>query len=702
MKRKVIIVMLLCSSMAGVAGAMEQSGEFDYFGEVPMVLSASRMLQPLAEAPNAMTVIDREMITASGARNITDLFKLVPGMYVSYYKGSQGFASYHGATDQYARRMQVLIDGRSVYLPPLSTVDWAALPIVVDDIDRIEVIRGPAAAAYGANSTQGVISIKTRDAGDANGKEVIYRHGTHGINDVTARFGNSAELYDYRVTAAYSAGNGYTDLSTLPPQVPVSLSSQNALLRNNNDSNQSRVLNYRANYHPNAADSIDLQLGFNHDVQGVGFVDKNPSTVNPYNTNPSSTNANTPHDLFSSAHFAQADWTRALEEDGELRVHFYHLHLDRHEAVNVYLGGTYIADPIYQSVRSGREELEVQHTLKWGDANRMVYGIAWRQDQLDAKGVPPPVLSGILGNIYAHTLQSDELRVFAHDEWRAAQSVLLNVGGMYERDRMGKENLSPRTALNIQILPQHTLRIGTSVAYRTPAVAEQYYPALQPGDLVVTSSVPTSSALQPERMLSRELGYIGEFSDWATTLDVRLFSDQLSEGIYKSRLTGAFLNGMTTETRGMEVTVKYKPVRSDTLTLNIAHILTRSNGPALLAAGDAAFATVDPARYNDVQTGSVPMNSVSALYSSSLSDGWEASSAFYYQDELQPYDRGRVDFQPAQRRVDLRLAKSLHDSGSWQGMAALTVQNLFNTGYTEYTANNVFDRHVFLTLAVKW
>lgn len=113
MNVKVLFVMLM-SGMMWSAVVVGQPGEFDYFGDVPMVLSASRMLQPLADAPNAMTVIDREMIAASGARNITDLFKLVPGMYVSYYKGSQGFVSYHGATDQYARRMQVLIDGRSV------------------------------------------------------------------------------------------------------------------------------------------------------------------------------------------------------------------------------------------------------------------------------------------------------------------------------------------------------------------------------------------------------------------------------------------------------------------------------------------------------------------------------------------------------------------------------------------------------------
>ena len=250
--------------------ADEYASELDYYQALPTVLSASRMPQPLSEAPNAMTVIDRRMIVASGFRSIADLFKLVPGMYVSYYKGSQPIVSYHGATDQYSRRMQVLIDGRSVYLPPMNTVDWADLPITVDDIERIEVIRGPAAASYGANSTQGVINIITRDAMD--GKSVSYTHGDKGINDASVRFGNRGKRYAYRMSIAYIADNGYDNLTTNPNGITGP-----SLLNNSYDSNQARMANYRGNYHPDGTNSFDLQFGFNHDIQGVGFSDKNPA-----------------------------------------------------------------------------------------------------------------------------------------------------------------------------------------------------------------------------------------------------------------------------------------------------------------------------------------------------------------------------------------------------------------------------------------
>ncbi|NCP80172.1 MAG: TonB-dependent receptor [Gallionella sp.] len=692
---------LLAAAAAAAAAAAEVPDELGYFQEFPVVLSASRLLQPLSEAPNAMTVIDRDMIAASGSRTITDLLKLVPGMYVSYYKGSQPIVSYHGTTDQYARRMQVLIDGRSVYLPPLSAVGWADLPITVDDIERIEVIRGPAAASHGANSTQGVISITTRDATAVNGKQLAYTHGTQGINDASVRFGGNGEVYDYRMTLAYTADNGYADLHKLPRKVAATLPNQNSLLRNNNDSNQARLLNYRANFHPGSRDSFDLQFGFNRDVQGVGFVDKNPSAVNPLNLNPSSTNGNTPHDLVANSGYAQFDWIRVLENEDELRLRYYHLQRNQHETFNVYLSGNFIPDPLRQTARAGRDEIEVQHTLSPMADNRLVYGAAWRQDRINAQLQAPFPVAVIARDF---NLRSDEWRVFSHDEWRPLDALLVNAGAMYERDRMDNANFSPRAALNLHVARHHTLRAGVSLAYRTPAVVEEFTPSPleAPGDLWVPARFATAPDLKPERMFSRELGYLGEFPEWNGVIDLRLFSDQLRNGIYASKLSQKFINGAAIQVRGFELTFKIKPDRDGELVLNAAHILARSNSAQLFATGESAFRPVEPAKFNDLTTGSIPRNSGSVLYSRRMRDGWSVSGAFYYQDGLQPFDRPQVDFQHAQHRTDVRAAKTFHDSGDLHGEVALVVQNLFDSGLTEYVANNVFERRVFATLAVRW
>ena len=88
-----------------------------FIGELPTVISATRLKQPLNESPVSTTIIDRQMIDASGAQTIPDLLRLVPGFTVGYLSGNYPVATYHGQSERYSRRLQVLIDGRSVYLP---------------------------------------------------------------------------------------------------------------------------------------------------------------------------------------------------------------------------------------------------------------------------------------------------------------------------------------------------------------------------------------------------------------------------------------------------------------------------------------------------------------------------------------------------------------------------------------------------------
>lgn len=688
--QNVAMTLLLCLTGQAIYAA-DYTSETDYYQELPVVLSASRLSQPLSEAPNAMTVIDRKMIAASGFRSIPDLFKLVPGMYVSYYKGSQAFVSYHGSTDQYARRMQVLIDGRSAYLPPASTVDWANLPITVDDIERIEVIRGPAAASHGANSTQGVISITTKDAGVMDGKSVSVTHGNKGINDVSARFGKRGETLDYRMTLAYSADNGYDNLATPPNNIPITQPKATGLLNNSNDSNQVRLLNYRADYHPNGVDRYDIQFGFNHDVQGVGFNDKNP---NP--SQPASTNGNTFHDLTFNSGFLQLGWIRALENSAELSLRYYHIRQDQSEAFPVYLGGVFYANPVVQSTQTSRDEIEVQHTLPLSAANRLVYGAAYRIDRSSGQSYMPPLALNLSSSV-----NTNEFRLFAHDEWRFTPRLLLNVGGMSERDGMGHQNVSPRAALNFHVTPQQTLRMGTSVAYRTPSLVEANYSAVQPGALFVPSATVTSPGLMPEKMLSREIGYLGEFPAVASSLDLRLFSDQLSDGIYVSSTRASFVNGFSAQYRGFEATLKHAFGESSDLTVNFAHELASSNGPSLAASGQRSLISSSPLN-SDILSASTPKNSASLLYSQRLAHEVAFSAAYFHLDSMQPFDRGIIDFQPIQRRMDVRVAKSFHDAGFGKGDVALVVQNLFNQGYTEYIASNVFNRRIYATLRLNW
>ena len=154
--RRLIYVSVLMTTTADLLASVT---ELDFLGEMPVVLSVSRLRQPASEAPSSTTVIDRETIRASGFLEIADLFRLVPGFYVGRVNGNHPVVSYHGLTGEYSPRLQVLIDGRSVYSQLFGGAEWSDLALSIDDIERIEIVRGPNAASFGSNAFFGVINI---------------------------------------------------------------------------------------------------------------------------------------------------------------------------------------------------------------------------------------------------------------------------------------------------------------------------------------------------------------------------------------------------------------------------------------------------------------------------------------------------------------------------------------------------------------
>ena len=705
-KGGLLMSFLLLSNLGNCLAASDELTEKDYLQELPIVLTATRLSQPLSEAPNAMTVIDRNMIAASGFRSIPDLFKLVPGMYVSYYKGSQAVVSYHGLTDQYSRRMQVMVDGRSVYLSPNNSVDWANLPITIEDIVRIEVIRGPAAASYGANSTQGVINIITRDASEVDGKSVKVTHGNKGINDEFVYFGKRGENFDYRMTLGYTADNGYDNLSAPPNNIPVTQYKADGLLNNSYDNNQARLVNYRGNYHPDGKDNFDVQLGFNHDVQEVGFIDKNP-----HPSAPTSTNGNPPHNLIANSNFVQVGWTRQLDNFSEFDLKYYHIQEDQQESTPVYLKGIYCPGPtgipglycpgpVVQTLAVARDQIEVQHTLSTSESNRLVYGANYQRNSVNGQSIIPPLplLNPSLPVVLSSSSVIENFQMFANDEWRINPRLILNIGEMLERDDAGHKNLSPRLALNFHLTPLHTIRSGISVAYRTPALNETNFPNPneQPGALFIPNAIVDSPGLVPEKLVSHEIGYIGEFPDWKTSLDLRLFNDQFSNGIIPDKVRGFFVNGLSANYCGFEATLKKAWGENSNITANFSHDFASSNASSFPSVVAASSWT------SDTLAASFPKNSASLLYFRRLTEDYSISTSYYYQDFLQPFDRGNIDYQPTQHRMDVRFARKFHDVAGMKGEVALVVQNVFNTDYTEYIASNLFNQRGYITMKMNW
>ncbi|MBI3901788.1 MAG: TonB-dependent receptor [Nitrosomonadales bacterium] len=630
-RQRSLLPLLLALSAGDGLAASDAPSEQDYMQELPVVLSASRLSQPLPEAPNAVTVIDRTMIKASGFRMIADLFRLVPGMYVSYVDGHTPIVAYHGATDQYSRRMQVLVDGRSVYLPPTSSVDWEDIPLQIDDIERIEVVRGPAAASHGANSFQGVINIITRDASSLSGAEVSISKGGGGVSDLSAHLGRLGTDLDFRLTAGYRADNGF----------PTSVL---------NDSYNTRLASLRANYHPNTSDNFDFQLGYSEGVRGMGIAGRG---AEPF------------RDAKAVSSFQQLTWLRALPQLGEFRLNYYHTYRCATDDSSLL--------PSPNDTHVDRHELELQHTAKLGADNRLVWGGGIRADAVD-NPVSLPVAQSV-----------HQSRLFAHDEWGISRSALLNVGAMLENDGMGHSNLSPRISLNYHFTPRHTLRVGASVAYRNPATLEEKIS--QPGVLV------SLGGLRPEKIVSKEIGYFGELDSIGVEVDARLYVDRVSDVIFYDptplfqpplfSVDGkpySFRNLMSTDFKGAETTIKYHWSEDGKLVFNYARQMASCSVTGTLR--EPLFLPLLQKLATDCSL-MVPWNSGSILLSQKLRHDIWLSAGYYQQEGLKIIN---TYMQPTLRRVDFRIAKTLSKSEVHAGgEVALVVQNAFRDNYTEYS-----------------
>lgn len=657
------------------------NSEDAYFQDFPVVLTASRLSQPLSEAPSAMTVIDSAMIKASGFRTVPDLMRLVPGMYVGFADANRPVVSLHGATDELARRMQVLIDGRSIYLPPFGTVNWADLPLLIEDIERIEIVRGPSSASHGSNSFYGVINIITRDAISQNGASVSVTGGD--ASDVSGRFGKVGEQFDYRISAGYRSDQGI----------------DNTIL---NDHNRTQLFNFRSNYHPNATDSFDLQLGASNGVYGMGIAGR------PQNAFRETTAQND---------FVQASWLHVWPASDETKLTFSH---NNRRSVDPYLCFDEYICPIAQGyirqeVYSLRNALELQNTHQFGNSNRLVWGGGMRNDYADY-----PIYMG-------RPYTVNPWQVFAHDEWRVTEATVLNIGTMYEDDGMGNRNNSPRASLNYHFMPQHTVRVGISTATRSPAMGEMY---MDSNNTVLGGAyVPPATSLTPEKIISRELGYLGDFASQGVTVDARVYVDRVTDMIFIDHYlvfpADSFKNMLTAEYKGVEATLKYYwNERRSFLSVNYAYQEASFNFSSYPTQYFSTITNpVDPAKYptlgdqvrHDYQLGLldhfsqvVPKNSASLLLSQQLADDWQFSAGYYWREPVRVVNVTLdVTGENIMRRLDLRLGKTFKFDKGRNAEVALVVQNATQDKFTKFgTINPVaevyFTPRAWLTAALNF
>lgn len=671
------VTAILISSSAFADSVTEQS----YLQEFPVVLTASRLSQPLSESPNSMTIIDRQMIRASGFRSVVDLFRLVPGMYVGNAGANQPFVSLNGVTDQYSRRMQVLVDGRSVYLPPFGGVDWIGLPLLVEDIERIEVVRGPSAASHGTNSFYGVINIITKDSAIVESDRLSLSKGEMGITNVSVQHGGADERFDYRFSYAYRADSGDN------PEVL-------------NDSSINRILTMRSNFRVNTSDTLEFQLGLNTGDSGKGT--NGQPEKDPFRT------------IKTQNDFQMVAWRHAWDSGDESKLSYYRINrnaTDPQKAINWNVNPTIFGSDISQS---SRQDIEIQNTTQLWPENRIVWGGGVRYDCAEQ-----PL-------IFSSTHGLNQSRVFVHDEWRPMEATVLNIGTMFEDDGAGHKNNSPRISINYHIQPQHTLRLSYATATRNPVMAEMY---LTTGANRYWSRayVPPINELRPEKITSQEIGYVGQFG--RLSLDGRLYYEKVRDIValdYYADLSNlanpknSFKNLTDGTFKGLELSAAY---RWDEGRVNLSYAWQQAScrfssyptqyfNTLPISATETLGQMIAKAYqvdYLNLCSESVPVNSASVLLSQGLTDTVDFSTGYYSRDAVRVNDvYSALPAESTMHRVDFRLSKKFgKEERPGGGEVAVILQNAFQDNYTGYgnvaqTANLLFKRRAYLTASVNF
>lgn len=662
--------------------------------EMPVVLSATRLAQPLNESPVAMTIIDRDMIEASGARTIPDILRLVPGFQVGHFDGNSPVATYHGHGEEYVKQIQVLIDGRSVYLPSLNAVPWSDLVLEIDDIERIEVIRGPNASTYGNNSFLAVISITTRYAIESQGHYVKVTTGSKGTRDAMYQFGDRVNNLDYRVTVASHNDDGTEFLR---------------------DDTASDSLSYRLDYQASSNDYIQYQGGFKNitlgDHESVPDEDQRAG-----------------HTIENESAYQHIKWEHHLQDGNSLSLqYYYNLNSSLEVSPPVPIDLTPLGiDPFnfvaISDIKSQRHDLEFNHFLHPSENLRLVWGASNRLEIVKAQGV--------FDDESEQRLHLS--RLFVHGEWRFVKNWLFNAGYMFEKNDISGEDHSPRLALIHHINNNHTLRLGYSEATRTPTLFEESGKLIYRQQDITGTSVPpftevrltrliAPGGLDSEKITSRELGYIGEFLNKDLLLDIKLFEDKTKDLVtfnsttftpstdptlivelndpinfpnpYATGQLEIIENSLQSVSRGIEASINYQFNK----TLRIYGIY--------------AYIDIDSLGTSPELEISAPTNSSAVLIIKQWPANINTSLAYYRVSDMEWTDRDDENAAEAYTKLDLRIAKTYY-FGNESIKVSLLAQNLageyydyYKTSYTGSVVNeygSLQDKRVFLDISFKF
>ena len=545
----------LISGSASLVGAEDTTTAYDLGNlslaelmDEPTVTSVSKRLQKLNDTATAVTVLSNVEIRRSGVTTVPDALRWVPGMNVGSVSSSQWSVSARGFAGLYANKLLVLVDGRAVYTPMFSGVFWDTEQLLLEDLDRIEIIRGPGATVWGSNAVNGVINVVTRSAKDTQGG-LLYTSGGD-VQEVGAGARYGGQLGEHTYYRVFMNHQSHGDFRLANGQEA-------------DDGWRSQHGGFRVDHHPDT----DTQLTW---LGGLTQVRADDHQLDAYNIN---TLGHVQRTLANGSSFeVQAYYDRAKREEDRL--------------------ANFSVDTF---------DLSAQHTFALTERNEVIWGVGYRYVEVGAKQTTPAI------EVRSRSLNTQTASLFAQNEFQAIPDRLyLTAGVKFEHNDYTGVEIQPSLRAAFKPTGNQTLWAAVSRAVRTPSVVEGMDsaalatggPFMGPGGQFFVPRRVGNPDLGSEILWAYELGYRIQPTR-RVSVDAAVFYNDYSDLISYSQ-TPQFVPGVPVGTAefpyenmlsghsyGGELAVTVSPSVWWRLTASYSLLIADINGPA--AAGPEAI-----------------------------------------------------------------------------------------------------------------
>ena len=472
-----LLSMSLSTSPVSAEGVADSDDLADFSLEELLsteITTLSRKAESLVSAPAAVHVISQSDIRRSGARSIPELLRLVPGMQVAQLDGNKWAVTSRGNNGRFAPRLLVLMDGRTLYNPMLSGVQWDAQDTDISAIERIEVIRGPGATMWGSNAVNGVVNIITKHAADTQG----------------GNLGVSGGMQGYETTLRYGAVNGDSSIRLFGKYFDRD-GNTNELGLDAEDYSEMARFGGRYDWDGSATSAFTLTFEMYDGESGEYRITR--TLAPPYQA---TIDTVTP----ISGAFAMGHWAKELGDDSSFEIRAYY---DTHER-DTY---TYTED-------IATFDVDIQHSFLIGEAHNFMWGLNYRSSSDETTST-----------FEIEILPADEslnrYSAFVQDEISLLDGrARLTLGSKFEHNEFSDEDLEiePSVRLSVNISDNQAVWASIAEAVRVPSRGERggrVLSAVIPpgGDPSFPVPLPTavyltgSPAMTSEDFTAYEVGY---------------------------------------------------------------------------------------------------------------------------------------------------------------------------------------------------